>query len=85
MPDQYPPDMPQAQQVLQFIDRMRSEKRATLVHCNAGIGRTGTVLHLYYLAQGLSMEEAKARVRARRPQCILLEETSRQHDTYLLP
>jgi protein-tyrosine phosphatase len=44
------------------------------VHCQAGVGRTGTVLHLYYLAQGLTYEEANAKVRAKRIQCILLTE-----------
>jgi len=75
--DQFPPDMDQAHDILRFLDEMREQHRPVFVHCRAGIGRTGTVLHLYYLAQRFTFEEAAARVYATRPQCILLSDVQK--------
>jgi protein-tyrosine phosphatase len=44
------------------------------------VGRTGTILHAYFLGQGLSLAEAKARVKARRIHCTLL---SQEQETFL--
>jgi atypical dual specificity phosphatase len=74
VPDQHPPTTEQAHTILDFIEQMRQQQRAVFVHCHAGIGRTGTILHLYYIAQGLSFEQAKAQVKLRRPQSILLSD-----------
>ena len=74
VPDQFPPNLEQARQILKFIEAMKSQGRPVFVHCQAGVGRTGTVLHLYYIAQGLTFEEADAKVRTKRVQCILLTE-----------
>ena len=43
---------------------------AVAVHCRAGLGRTGTLLACYLIAQGLSAERAIARVRRCRPGSI---------------
>ena len=77
VPDQLPPTAEQAQVLLRFIELMRARQRPVLLHCYAGVGRTGTALHLYYLAQGLSLDEAAAQVRARRPQSTLLSPEQR--------
>jgi atypical dual specificity phosphatase len=74
VPDQHPPTIEQAHTILQFVEQMRQQQRAVLVHCHAGIGRTGTILHLYYIAQGLSFEQAREQVKLRRPQSILLSD-----------
>lgn len=62
--DYEPPDAGQIELALDFLDRMRAEGRPVYVHCHAGVGRTGTMLHLYYLHQGCSLDEAKAKVKA---------------------
>jgi protein-tyrosine phosphatase len=72
IPDQFPPNLEQARRILKFIEEMKSQGRPVFAHCQTGIGRTGTILHLYYLAQGLTFEEANAKVHAKRIQCILL-------------
>jgi len=70
----YPPDLAQAKQILQFIDQMKTKNRMTFIHCHAGVGRTGTMLHAYFLGQGLTLEEAKAQVKKHRIQCTLLSD-----------
>jgi atypical dual specificity phosphatase len=44
------------------------------VHCGAGLGRTGTLLAAYLVAEGCSPAEAIARVRAARPGSVETEE-----------
>jgi atypical dual specificity phosphatase len=65
--DQYPPDAGTVWQTRQFISQMKAQGKSVLLYCHAGVGRTGTMLHAYYLAEGLSLEEAKARVKASKP------------------
>ena len=77
IPDHHAPTHEQAHVILRFIELMRERRRAVFVHCHAGVGRTGTILHLYYLAQGLSLEAAREQVRRRRPQSTLLSEAQR--------
>jgi predicted protein tyrosine phosphatase len=72
IPDQHPPTFEQAQHILHLIKTMATQQRPLLIHCHAGVGRTGTILHLYYLAQGRSWDETKAKIRATRVQCLLL-------------
>ena len=77
VPDHHPPTLEQAHVILRFIELMRERQRAVFVHCHAGAGRTGTILHLYYLERGLSLEAAREQVRRRRPQSTLLSEKQR--------
>ena len=72
--DQFPPNVLQARQIIQIISSMQVQQRPLLIHCHAGVGRTGTILHLYYLTRGHTIEGAKAEVRQKRAQCILLSD-----------
>jgi atypical dual specificity phosphatase len=65
-------DAPQVEQVGEMMDilaQLKAEGRPALIHCYAGQGRTGTMLHAYYLAQGWSLPDARERVSARRAIC----------------
>lgn len=70
--DQYAPGMEQVWSIIRHIDQMKEQDRAVLVHCYAGSGRTGTILHAYYLAHGMSLKDTKTRVRSRRLSCDFL-------------
>jgi len=65
--DLCPPDMATVWKVTQFINQMKAQDRPVLLHCFAGVGRTGTMLHAYYLAEGFSLEAARDKVRAHKP------------------
>lgn len=75
--DFYPPTLEQADEILHILDTMHTQNRATLVHCLAGIERTGTVLHLYYVAQGFSLAETRELIEATRPQCLTITKRQR--------
>jgi atypical dual specificity phosphatase len=75
--DHFPPDPALTKDILDFTDRMKAQQRPVFIHCHAGVGRTGTILHAYFLAQGLSLVEAAARVKSRRIACILLSDRQR--------
>jgi atypical dual specificity phosphatase len=76
--DQHPPTEQQVQQVHEFIEDMRAQNKPVFIHCHAGIGRTGTMLHAYYLAAGLSLEDAKQKVKSGRRSSAFLMLTDLQ-------
>jgi protein-tyrosine phosphatase len=65
--DQHPPSSVQVEQVRDFIQRMSHKQRPVYLHCHAGIGRTGTMLHAVYLLNGSDLETVKSRIKAARP------------------
>jgi atypical dual specificity phosphatase len=87
IPDGQPPDRERAVEILELIDEMTAQGRATLVHCAAGMGRTGTLLHTYFLGHGLSLDEARKKVKATRPTCnfLGLSESQREFLTRFVP
>ena len=64
VPDGGAPTMEQATEFVTFVDEQRSSQRPVAVHCEAGLGRTGTMLATYLIAHGDTAEGAIARVRA---------------------
>lgn len=58
------PTMEQATQFVCFVAKQRAERRPVAVHCEAGVGRTGTMLATYLIAEGESAAAAIKRVRS---------------------
>ena len=65
------PTAEQVRQALLFITRSIANQRPVLVHCNAGIGRSGVIIAIYLINnRGFSPEEAIMALRSLRPEAI---------------
>lgn len=70
IPDFNPPTIEQVNRILKSIIIIEEYGAKVLVHCGAGLGRTGTVLACYLILKGLSAEQAINSVRNARPGAI---------------
>jgi atypical dual specificity phosphatase len=71
---------PDARMLARAVEFLRTEVDsggAAVVHCFAGMGRTGTVLAAYLVAAGLDPDEAVERVRTLRPGSV--ESVDQEH------
>ena len=64
-----PPKIGQLTEFIEFLRQQPDDTRA-IVHCQAGIGRTGTFGAAYWVSRGLSAGDALKRVREARPQAV---------------
>jgi atypical dual specificity phosphatase len=65
------PDMQQIDETVEFIQNRIKNNEPVMVHCAAGIGRTGTILACYLIKyEKLSASDAIQKVRKERPGSI---------------
>jgi protein-tyrosine phosphatase len=67
IPDLHAPDLAQAIDLLDDLRARLGSGQSLLMHCGAGIGRTGTVAAGLLITMGVPLSEAVARVGAHRP------------------
>jgi atypical dual specificity phosphatase len=68
------PDMQQIDEAVEFIQKRIIQNEPVMVHCAAGIGRTGTILACYLIKyEKISVKDAIQKVRKERPGSIQSE------------
>jgi atypical dual specificity phosphatase len=72
--DMEAPTQEQLDHCVSAILRANERNMGVAVHCGAGLGRTGVVLAAYFVAKGLSANNAIARIRRLRPGSIETDE-----------
>jgi atypical dual specificity phosphatase len=75
IPDGQPPTPDQVREFVTFVKDCAARKLPVAVFCEAGLGRTGTMLAAYLVQEGKRAREAIAQVRSRQPCAV---ETQRQ-------
>jgi atypical dual specificity phosphatase len=73
-----PPTQAQLADAVAFMDRVVAAGGGVVVHCGAGLGRTGTVVAAWLVRQGRTSDEAIREVRSRRPGSV---ETPEQEES----
>ena len=68
--DGHAPELEQVRVFVQFVDGCRAQSKAVAVHCEAGCGRTGTMIAAYLIVKGATPDVAITRVRTAEPSAI---------------
>ncbi len=82
MADMSTPSIDHLDRAVSFARRMIGGGGRVAVHCGAGVGRTGTVLAAYLVAEGMTPEAARQRIRELRPGSIETHEQELTLDSY---
>ena len=80
--DMEAPSPEQLDRAVSAVLRATEKNMPVAVHCAAGMGRTGVVLAGYFVAKGLTAENAIARVRRLRPGSVETDEQERAVDEF---
>ncbi len=72
--NQRPPTLDVMHHTVSIIQDSLKNSQPVVVHCEAGLGRTGTIIAGYLIARGLSAQEAIDTIRKLRPGSIETEE-----------
>ncbi|NKB69947.1 MAG: protein phosphatase [Candidatus Latescibacteria bacterium] len=72
--DMCPPTLDDVFAFIEFAGEAAKEKRKILVHCGAGMGRTGTMLACYLVNDGFDAGRAIEQTRRQRPGSVETEE-----------
>ncbi len=77
VPDMEPPSDRQLDHLLETIRKANTAGMGVAIHCGAGLGRTGTVLAAYFVANGMKPRDAVEKVRSLRPGSVETVEQER--------
>lgn len=64
------PALPQMKEFLTLVDSSLQQGGKVIIHCLAGMGRTGTMAAAYWINKGLSAQEAIVKTRQCNPSAI---------------
>jgi atypical dual specificity phosphatase len=64
-----PPSLAQLLEFVDLVTRLAAGSKL-VIHCQAGVGRTGTFAAAYWIAKGLAAAEAMRKIREARPRAV---------------